>query len=96
MWLLPIAGAAVQLTYNSAGYLIDQAGNVYDTDGASIYDSAGTYLGTFYNDGMEFATDTRNQVVAAAQQTAQAAAVSAIITGGIVILGLFAMIKVIK
>lgn len=45
MWILGVLGTHIQVTYDAAGYLVDAAGNWYETDGGQVFNDLGEYVG---------------------------------------------------
>ncbi len=91
MWILPFFGPPIELFYNSAGALVDAAGQIYYSDASGqVSDAAGVYIGQLTGFVGDFVEDTRDLAVDAARDTA----IAGVITAGLVVLTIFVVAKV--
>ena len=100
MWItdyLGVLGQHIQVTYDAAGYLVDQNGNWYEIDNGSVYDAAGTYVGQLATWAGSYLEDTRDAVIEGATDVGKTFAISsagALFAAGA--LALFLIYKVVK
>lgn len=97
MWILGVLGTHIQVTYDSAGYLVDAYGAWYETDGGQVFNSAGQYVGQLQTSIGETFDETRDLVVDGLTDVGKTAAISA--AGAVAIMGivgLWFLYKVVK
>ena len=97
MWILGTLGQHIQVTYDAAGYLVDAYGNWYESDGGSVYDDAGAYVGQLQTSTAEWLDEKVDAVIDIGDDALDKAIITGMIGATLVgILGVWLLYKVVK
>ena len=77
MWVLGVLGNHIQLTYDSAGYLVDAAGNWYETDNGQVFNDVGEYIGQLRTSIPDWADEKVDLIIEEGGDAIKAGAIAA-------------------